>query len=62
MVDMVVGRTGSRHICSETQSGDIDHQVIRGEIVENVSLLVSSGPLRAGKKAGLTSVLLVNTT
>jgi len=38
---MIQGRTGCRHICPETKSGDIDHQVIRCEIVEDVPLLVS---------------------
>ena len=41
----MLGRhTGSRHIGPETQSGNIDHQIIRREIVQNIPLLVSLLP------------------
>lgn len=50
MIYVVGGHTCSRHISSEAQSGDIDHQVIRGEIIEDVALFVSYIPITSATK------------
>jgi len=42
-------REGSEHIEAKTETGDIDHNAVFGEIVENVSLGEGTESEKAGK-------------